>query len=145
MYGFLLFAYIIWPIYAPISILLIEKSALRKKLLKIFFFLGLFVSAYFLIHLLIIRPTHVTITNGSINYITQTPYFWIITVLYMITVCGSCFISSNRFLVFFGTAILISFIAASWLYYATFTSVWCFFAGFLSLLLAVFLHFQEKS
>lgn len=136
-YGFLLFAYVIWPVYAPIAVLSVETSPFRRKILKIFIVFGVVVSGYLLLNMFTHNVTSEITQKGSMTY-AQTIAFWkVASVLYIITTCGSCLLSSKKFIRIFGILLSLSLVAAGLLYLTSFGSVWCFFAAFLSLWLGI--------
>lgn len=140
-YFFLTFAYVIWPTYGPIAIGLIESNKTRKKIILTITILGILVSLYLLFFVLIKNPLTSTTINNSIAYIQKIPYKEIVIIIYLIAVCGSCFISSHRWIKLFGIAILASFIIAAIFYRPTFGSIWCFFTAALS----AFIYFPFKN
>lgn len=132
-YGFLLFAYVIWPVYTPIAVLSVETSPLRRKILKLCIALGAVVSGYLLLNMFTHNVTSEITQKGSMTY-AQTIAFWqAASVIYIIVTCGACLISSKKFIRIFGVLLSLSLIAAGLLYLTSFGSVWCFFAAFLSL------------
>lgn len=136
-YGFLLFAYVIWPVYTPVAVLSVETSPLRRKILKALIALGTIVSGYLLLNMFTHNVTSEITTKGSMTY-AQTITFWqAASVLYIFATCGSCLISSKKYIRIFGVLLCLSLIAAAALYLTSFGSVWCFFAAFLSLWLGV--------
>lgn len=144
-YGFLLFAYVIWPVYTPIAVLSIETSPIRRKILKGLIALGTIVSGYLLLNMFAHNVTSEITTKGSMMY-AQTVTFWqAASVLYIFATCGSCLLSSRKFIRIFGVLLCLSLIAAGLLYLTSFGSVWCFFAAFLSLWLGVAFLVKLKS
>ncbi|MCX6733808.1 MAG: hypothetical protein NTX63_03255 [Candidatus Peregrinibacteria bacterium] len=136
-YGFLLFAYVIWPVYTPIAVLSIETSPLRRKVLKVSIVLGAVVSGYLLTNMFTHNVMSEITHKGSLVYL-QTITFWkAASVLYVLATCGSCLVSSKKFIRIFGILLCLSLIAAAALYLTSFGSVWCFFAAFLSLWLGI--------
>ena len=61
---------------------------------------------------------------------------------YVLATCGSCLLSSHKFLRVFGLALLASLAIAYAYYSLAFASVWCFFAAILSLI--VFAHLRQR-
>src|SRR5690349_25018906 len=45
-YIFLVFAYMVWPVWIPLTIMLLEKNKKRRKLLQVLFITGIFISVY---------------------------------------------------------------------------------------------------
>src|SRR3989344_8557533 len=47
-YAYSMFSHVLWPIFVPLSVLLIETDATRKNILRLFSFLGFGVGLYLL-------------------------------------------------------------------------------------------------
>lgn len=142
VYGFLFFAFLWWPVYMPMSALLIETEPQRKKILKGFLALGIFVSVALLYFLMSLTIT-AEITDNSLRYFLEVPFPKVWTMLYLMAVCGSLMCSRWKWVRILGIAILFSFLASLQIYSATFISVWCFFAAILSAL--IYLHFRKNT
>lgn len=140
-YAYSMFSHVLWPIFVPISILLMETEPIRKKILSLFSFLGLAVGGY-LLYFIIADPVTAHIVNNSIAYHSPHLYVYLIMALYLVATCGSCFVSSHRIINLFGIALFISFAIAAWFFVETFFSVWCFFAAILSII--VYWYFKSK-
>jgi len=71
----LVMAEVLWPIMIPLSVLHMEKSKKRKKILWVLLFMGVSVSLYYTFCLLFF---HVTphIMGYHIQYKTDFPNFW---------------------------------------------------------------------
>lgn len=139
-YAYSMFSHVLWPIFVPVSVLLIENDLTRKKVLQLFSFLGFAVGS-FLLYFIIVDPVTAHIVNNSIAYHSPHFYRFLIMALYLIATCGSCLFSSHRVINLFGVVLLVSFAIATWFFLATFFSVWCFFAAILSVL--VYWHFKR--
>lgn len=133
-YAFLFFAFPFWPIYAPFAVIKLEKENSDKRVLKILLFLGI-VSGLNLLFFIFKNPPEATVIEGSIKYMVDIPYIRGTIFLYILATVGSLLVSSYRFLMIFGLALLISLIAALLMYFNTWPSVWCFFSAILSLVL----------
>ena len=140
-YAYSMFSHVLWPVFVPIAVLLMETEPIRKKILSLFSFLGLGVGGY-LLYYIIADPVTAHVVNNSIAYHSPHLYVYLIMALYLVATCGSCFVSSHRIINLFGTVLLISFAVAAWFYTETFFSVWCFFAGILSII--VYWFFKRK-
>ncbi len=136
-----LFSHVLWPIFVPFAILLIETVPWRKKVLKIFLGIGTVVSLY-LLYFMIVSPITSQVVGRSIQY--NTPHLYILPIIafYLLATCVSGFFSSHKFIRLFGGLAFILAIVAYWFYAAVFISVWCFFAAILSFM--VFLHFYSR-
>ena len=140
-YAYTLFSHVLWPIFVPLSLLLVEINPARKKLLKAFLLVGTAIGLY-LLYLIQTNTIDVQIMNCSIAYPFPIPYPFSTTAFYLVVICGSCFVSSHKTLRILGIAILISFAIATWFYTQTFISVWCFFAAILSII--IYWHFSTN-
>jgi hypothetical protein len=141
---YLFFAYFFWPIWIPLSLLMVEKSKVRKKIQTILLYLGIIIGFYLSYH---IPDTHVNINCQSITY--QYPFDINInltfgTLLYFLVVLGPVFSSSIPYSFVFGT-----FLAVFGLFIFMFdafylTSLWCFWSAVTSLLLFFYLPFKKR-
>lgn len=138
---FLFFAYVLWPLYVPVAVLLVETHPIRRKILQAFSVVGLAIGMY-LIYFLVIEPGKAHILNQSIAYDFRHVYDLLYVAPYVIVTTVSGIVSSHRVLNFFGVATLIAFFVSQWFYSVNFISVWCFFAAILSVL--VLWHFIKK-
>ncbi len=141
IYAYSMFSHVLWPIYVPLSVVLLETVHWRKKVLFAFLLMGIVVSTY-LLYFLLTLPLSAQVVNKSIVY--DSPHFYVIPVLilYFSATCVSSLFSSHKLVNVFGIAALIS-AAIAYIFYATsFISVWCFFAAILSSL--IFLYFKLK-
>ncbi len=136
------FSHVLWPIFFPISFLLLEKDRLRKKILGLFFFAGLAVGLY-LYYFLLADPVVSVVVGNSINYVSHHFYPLWITAFYVVVTCGSAVVSSHRLVNLFGITLFISFFISGYFFHETFLSIWCFFAAILSIL--VYLHFRIRA
>ena len=141
-YAYSMFSHVLWPIFVPFSVLMIETDPTRKKILRLFSFIGLFVGLY-LLYFIIADPVTAHITKNSIAYHSPHLYVYPIMALYLIATCGSCLVSSHKIIKIFGVVLFISFAIAAWFFTETFFSVWCFFAAILSII--VYWYFRSNS
>lgn len=135
IYIFLVFAQLIWPVWVPFSILLLENDTVRKRILLFFTIMGLSISLY-LLYCLFVYDVSAEIRSGHIHYTLNFPkaLTWISSVMYFIPTVLSLFISSVKRMNMLGFAILLSFITTKVLFGDYLISVWCFFAAMLSLI-----------
>ncbi len=140
-YSFIFFAHVLWPIYVPIAVLLVETVAWRKKMIMTCGALGAAAGAY-LFAVFIMYPTSSVIVNHSIQYICPSPRvpLSLHAVCYIIATCGATLLSSHKMIRLLGICTAV-FLAISYYFYtATFASVWCFFSAVLSIIL--YFHFS---
>jgi hypothetical protein len=139
-YMFMIFAYVFWPVYVPLTIWLIEKQRVRKKLLAGVAMIGLAIGLYLLARI-ILWPVASRIIGESIFYDLAVPLPALSFSLYFIATCGSTMLSSVAKIRIFGSAMLLGFFVAHMFYPETFFSVWCFFAALLSLI--IYVHMRD--
>jgi hypothetical protein len=139
-YGFLFFAFVLWPIYVPSAVFALDRK--RRALLSAFIFIGAAVAAYFIS----LVPTHSLSIHrfpSCITYSFDFPFGGIVTALYMVAIFGPLLVSSRRVFRCYGAAIMV-LAAISWRFYAVaFTSVWCFFAAVVSSMFFVYLNYRK--
>ncbi len=137
-YLFTLFSHVLWPIYVPFSIGLIETVLWRKKLLWGFQAAGAGLSMY-LLYSIVKFPVISAIEENMVYvlpYVRQHPAME----LYLAATCVAPLFSSHNFVRLFGVLTFVLFFAALWFYTVALFSVWCFFSAVLSVL--IYLHFK---
>lgn len=140
-YVYSMFSHVLWPIFVPVSILLLEKDPVRRRILKVFTGIGLAVGIY-LFYFLFQDGVASQVLNQSIAYNSPHLYLPFVLTLYVLATCISFFISSDKFINIIGVVMVTSFFMAGWFFTETFISVWCFFAAILSVL--VYWYFKRK-
>ena len=138
-YIYSMFSHVLWPIFVPFAILLVETSRRRRGALRVFVVLGLAVGLY-LLYFIVRFPVTASIYRRSIFY--DSPHFFIggVLAVYFLATCVSGLFSSHRCINVFGILAFVLAVAAYEVSVKTFVSVWCFFAAVLSLL--VYVHFS---
>src|SRR3989339_839802 len=140
-YVFLFFAFFLWPTYIPLAAWAHETDIKRRCMLHFFIFFGAF-GTFYLFVTLFTQSLLVQIIDRHVCYLVDVPYHVSGVILYISVTVGSFLLSSKRFLQLFGLLALFS-AGISWKFYEqAFTSVWCFFAAGLSVLL--FFYFLKK-
>ncbi len=133
-YTFLFFARVVWPLWVPLAIFLLEYEGKKRKMEKVLMLMGIAVSAYFIFTLLV-EPTEAVISDHHIFYKQDYPaslklysgiFYGIVTVLPL-------FISRYKRMWWLGAIIGISYIAAIYFFKHYVFSVWCFFAAVISM------------
>jgi hypothetical protein len=133
IYLFVIFAQVVWPIWVPLSFLLIEKNIHRKKVLSIIVGIGSLLSLYHL-YCLIFYNVSATITPNHIYYDLDFPkeIFLILNCFYFLTIIIPPFVSSNKRMSILGILLFISFLITKLYFNDYIISVWCFFAALIS-------------
>jgi hypothetical protein len=136
---YLVFAYVLWPVFVPIAILLMETDPLRQKIIKAFAVCGM-IAGMTMLYSILTGPVEAQVIQQSISYSSVGNFPEAIFWLYLAATCFSCIVSSHRMVTLFGITILVSCFTAYQCYASSFFSVWCFFAALLSFM--VYLHFH---
>ncbi len=134
------FSHVLWPIYVPLAALALEPVPWRRRVLAGIAVAGAAVGLYLLATLFTL-PIVATVKGQHIAY--ESPHFYALVAmsLYLVGTCASLLFSSHQRVIAFGAAAFLSAVAAYAFYATWFISVWCFFAGALSVI--VFLHFTD--
>ena len=135
--AFMLYAQGLLPALIPLSVLLFERTAKRRRRMLPFVVLGVGLTLYML-WALAAFPTQVYVRSNSIVYSNQATNFFWVAVLYVISTCGSLFFSENRDMVIFGAANLVILLITMAVKRYAFTSVWCAYAAVASLIILVY-------
>ncbi len=135
------FSHVLWPMYVPLAMGVLEVVRWRKKTLFAFEAAGIAVGLY-LLYSIVARPLVAEVVGRHIVY--DSPHFYLVPVmvLYLAATCVSCFFSSHGFVRLFGVLSLLSFIAAYSVHVGALVSIWCFFAAILSLLIYLHVRFR---
>jgi hypothetical protein len=135
--AFMLYAQGLLPALIPLSVMLFEPTAKRRRIMLPFVLLGFGLSLYTL-WALAAFPTQVFAQQNSIVYLNPATNYTTVAILYVIATCGSLFASENRDMILFGIAnVLILLIVMAVKRYA-FTSVWCAYAAVASVIILAY-------
>ena len=133
MYAFLILARVIWPAMIPLSVLLMEEDHRRRRVLWVLLALGLTVSLYYAYCLAFLNVTP-HIVGHHIQYQSDfpeelaTPVF----IVYFIASIAPLFVSSNKRTRLLGALMFGSGVLSVIFFIQALTSVWCFFAAIIS-------------
>jgi len=133
-YIYLLFAQTLWPIWVPISILLMEKNATRKNIQRVLSIIGILVGVYFT-YCLLMFTVEAKIDGQHIKYFLDYPssmkdYSY---VLYGLVIIAPPFFSHIKRMWVLGIGIIASYVITHIFYDQYSLSVWCFFAAIISI------------
>ena len=135
------FSQVLWPVYIPLAVLLLEPTPWRRTVL-----LGTTVGggavALFLLASMVSHPVLAQLDENHIQYVFPHYRVATATTLYLLGACASPLFSSHRMVQWFGLASCLSMVGAYALYLNWFISVWCFFAAVLSAV--VLLYFPAR-
>jgi urea transporter len=135
-YIFLVTALVMWPTMIPLSIRLMEKVKRRKKVLAYLLVLGGALSLFY-VCCLFIYDVNAQIQSFHIQYVDEFPgtLVKIAFACYLLTTIVPIFISSVKRMWLFGIMIAISCLITGIFFAQYLTSVWCFFAAIISIVI----------
>ena len=135
------FSHVLWPVYLPVAVLMIEPPGGRRRTLTALVLAGSAVGIY-LLYVLVAFPVVSRPTGQHVEY--DSPHFFAAEVmtLYLVSTTVSPLLSTPRGVKVFGALALLSFGAAYYFYATWFISVWCFFAALLSTV--IYIHFAWR-
>lgn len=146
IYGFLIIAQILWPIFIPYSILVLEKVKSRKTIIFYLWMMGIIQGIYFGIGL-IYFPVSASISNSHIAYQMDFPAAnnWYGGVLYMFATAISPLFSSIKKIKWIGLIVILTYLISRIFFAYYVISIWCYFAAIISLIiLGVIMDFKKR-
>jgi hypothetical protein len=132
-YIFQIMALVIWPLMIPLSVLYMEKSEKRKKILFVLMIAGAMISIYYSYCLLAfsispqIKGFHIQYDNGFPKSLAL-----IVSLIYIIVTITPLFVSSIKRTHLLGILMTLSCLVTAIFFTQYLTSVWCFFAALIS-------------
>ena len=140
VYAFLGFALVLWPTFAPLSLRQMEASPSQHRLLGALTWAGVIVSAGAAFLLVRAQPA-ARIDGHSITYefgggagVTRQ---LVLLAAYVVPTIVPFFVSTTRWARIIGAALVASAAIATLIRHEALTSVWCFFAAIVSLLVVL--------
>lgn len=140
-YLYTFFSHVLWPVYVPAAVLLMEPPGQRRRALLAFAAIGIGIGVY-LLYILVAFPVISRRSGQHVEYLSPHFFAALTMTLYLLATTVSLLLSSHRAVKVFGFLALLSFGAAYYFYVIWFISVWCFFAALLSLV--IYLHFIAR-
>jgi len=131
---FIVMADVAWPVFVPLSILLLEESEQRRKSLKILLGAGILLGSYYMF--CILTRTINPVTNSfHIDYKNDFPAAMVMPafIVYLVVTIAPLFISTVKRMHVFGIIIFVACFVSGIFYTQYLTSVWCFFAALASM------------
>lgn len=144
--GFSAFSQVLWPLYVPLAVWLIEPDARRRRLIALCGAAGAIVGLG-LLYGLIRLPVTGELVDGHIFYrsdhfdaLYNAGLFAPASLLYVAATCVSLMLASDRLVNAIGAAMALGFTLTLAFYETWLISVWCFFAAMLSTLIWVWVQ-----
>jgi hypothetical protein len=132
---YVLFAFVVLPVLAPVAVLLVEPDARRQRVMRRFAVVGAAVAAVYLATLLH-DPASATIRGHTLTYGTGAPQGELLAVVYVVATVGALVTSSHRRIALFGAANAVLVPLLVLVSARAFTSLWCLWAAVASLVIA---------
>jgi hypothetical protein len=135
-YIFLITALVIWPTMIPLSVWPMEKPGLRRKVLTGLIITG-GITSLFYVYCLLFYDVSPQIQSFHIRYVDNFPgtLVKIAFGLYLAVTIAPFFISSVKRMWLLGVLIAVSCIVTGIFFAQYLTSVWCFFAACISIVI----------
>lgn len=137
---YLLFAFVVLPVYIPIAVMLLEPDRRRRSLMMGFAVLGVMVSGVLLAAMLR-GPVTASLGMRHVAYTTDLRAGGLVVAMYVLATCGSLILSSYRDVAVFGVINLIAVAVFAKLAVDGFASLWCAWAAVASAAFAVHLRY----
>lgn len=131
---FILYAKGILPLLIPLSVTLMEPPGRRRTATTLLMVLGGLLCAW-IVYAVIAYPSSATVEQHSIQYHNAGTSGLLVPALYVLTTCGTLLLSSHRVVRAFGILNLAGLTIVMLVKGYAFTSVWCFYAAGLSVML----------
>lgn len=142
--AWLAFAWLLLPVWVPVSVWLFEPEPERRRWMLGLAVLGGLVGL-FLFGTAVDASSTVTINQHHLEYRLPLHPGWLFAAPYVVVTCVPLLIASHRFVVRFGIAVTVSMALTALTASRQFSSVWCFFAALLSIGLAAHYVSQRRS
>lgn len=139
--AYLLIANVIWPIFVPIAVALIEPFGSPRWKILLPVIAGVATGLFYLIAL-VSHPVWAEIMGAHVKYHFPHGYRTLAFAGYFIATCLAPLMSSHRMVRIFGAVLIGSSIVARLIYETWFASVWCYFAALASCI--VYLQFATR-
>lgn len=135
-YLYSIFSHVLWPVYVPVAVWLMEEGATRRRALRVTAAAGALAGPT-LLYSLLTHGIAARVVGEYIVYDAPRRFIPAVMTLYLAATAGSLLLSSHRKVRLFGVLAFVSSVVAYTVYARWFISVWCFFAALLSLVVVL--------
>jgi hypothetical protein len=132
-------AFVVLPVYVPVTVLLLERSA-RHRLIEIVALAAGLLCAAGLAAALVAGPVRASPEGHHIVYHVHLHATPVIIALYLVSTCGVLVVSGRPFLRWFGIVNVAAVALLAWVATDAVTSLWCAWAAVTSIAVAVYLR-----
>ena len=137
---YLLFAFIVLPIYVPVTVWFLEPPGWRRSVMAVFIGMGVVVAGV-LLAAMVVGPVTARLGDYHVSYGIGLHAGFLIVVAYVAVTCGSLLFSGYGQLAVFGVVNLIAVAVLARLAIDGFASLWCAWAALTSGVIALNLRF----
>ena len=138
---YLLFAFVVLPLYVPVGVWALEPPGRRKRALAGFVALGAAVSVT-LFGFMLRGPVTATLHAHHLGYHTGLSATVVVVSAYVLAVCGSLVLSGHRNVAIFGVVNFVAVVVLANLTIEGFASLWCAWAAITAGALAAHLRWS---
>ena len=131
---FMVYAFGILPLLMPLAVVLMEPPGWRRRLILGLTLVGALVFAWDLVGL-IGYPSQVFVEQHSIAYRNPMTGNLVVSGFYILATCGALLLSTHRVVMWYGVFNIIGLTIAEIIKEYAFSSVWCFYAACLSIII----------
>jgi hypothetical protein len=135
--GFAILALIVWPIFIPLAVGLIEKAGIRRRVIMALAGPGLGVAGYSVLDIWQ-SPYMAWPAPHSLVYINNSPFPWPLMLAYIAATCAPPLLSSSPAIRWFGVVVTLGLAVTLGFFFVSLVSVWCFFAAVASAILVAY-------
>lgn len=149
VYFFLFFAYALWPVMVPLSVMVMERNKERKMVLQLLLLTGMLVAIY-IMACMFLYPVNASVVHHHIAYLFNYPSAKnkLVPVrdgLYFTATLPAAFVSSHKRMWMFGVVLIIAYLFSRVFFKEAVASVWCYFAAVLSIVVVFIIHKIQPS
>jgi len=144
-YIFVIFAFVVWPLWLPLSLGLIEPAKIRRAIICLCGGVGIFIATS-VIYAIVYYPMTITIVKGNLQY--HSDFIGVFTgpgyvILYAIATILPFFTVKVRWATIFGLLAALSLLLSYHFKYTTLLSFWCYFVAILSIMVLYIIKFKQ--
>lgn len=144
-YIFLLAAVVLCPFLIPLSVMKMEQDNGRRKTMKLLLVVGLILSAYYAYNIFFFQVSpaimncHIYYNIHSIGSLAVPAFLG-----YLLVTIIPLLLSTEKYILRLGIFMFLSCLVTVFFYKENLTSVWCFFAAIISIMIYVIIRVSQE-
>ena len=143
VYLYVAFAWVVLPVLAPLSIMILEPRGRRRRAIGVLVVLGGMAGAY-LAAAIVRGDVSAHAVEHTLQYGGAGRFATVATGLYIVATCGAPLLSGFRAIVWFGVANVVAVAVFAVIQAEGLTSLWCTWAAVVSVLIYVQFTFWRR-